>query len=111
MEQIKVTLPDGSAKEYSRGTTIEEVAYSIGKRLGKAAVGGMVDGDLVDLDTLLDRDVRLSIITIDSEPGLDIYRHTVAHIMAQAVKRLYAEVKLAIGPTIEDGFYYDFDRE
>ncbi|ACL69315.1 threonine--tRNA ligase [Halothermothrix orenii] len=111
MEKIKVTLPDGSVREYDPGVTIEEVAYSIGKGLGRAAVAGNVDDKLVDLDTTLVNDARISIVTIDSEEGLDIYRHTTAHILAQAVKRLYKNVKLGIGPTIENGFYYDFDVE
>ncbi len=111
MKMITVTLPDGSEMEVSAGTTVGEVAYSIGKRLGRDAVAGEVDGELVDLKYNLEDDAELSIITLDSETGLDVYRHTVAHVMAQAVKRLFPEVKLAIGPTIEDGFYYDFDLE
>ncbi len=112
MSKIKITLPDGSKKAYDASVTVEEVAYSIGKGLGRAAVAGMIDGNMVDLKTNIDNDVELSIITIGSEEGLDIYRHTSAHIMAHAVKRLYGDnVKLAIGPTIEDGFYYDFDLE
>ena len=112
MSKIKITLPDGSEKAYDASVTVEEVAYSIGKGLGRAAVAGMIDGNMVDLKTNIENDVELSIITIGSEEGLDIYRHTSAHIMAHAVKRLYGDnVKLAIGPTIEDGFYYDFDLE
>lgn len=111
MAEIKITLPDGSEKCFESGITVEEVAYSIGKGLGRAAVAGKVNGELVDLKTSLDSDAEVAIITLDSEEGLDIYRHTTAHIMAQAVKRLFAGVKLAIGPTIEDGFYYDFDLE
>ncbi len=112
MSKIKVTLPDGSDKAYDASVTVEEVAYSIGKGLGRAAVAGMIDGSMVDLATNIEKDVELSIITIGSEEGIDIYRHTSAHIMAHAVKRLYGDnVKLAIGPTIEDGFYYDFDLE
>lgn len=111
MAEIKITLPDGSEKCFESGITVEEVAYSIGKGLGRVAVAGKVNGELVDLKTNLDSDAEVAIITLDSEEGLDIYRHTTAHIMAQAVKRLFAGVKLAIGPTIEDGFYYDFDLE
>ena len=111
MEKIKVTLPDGTVKEYDKGISIKDVAYSIGKRLGKDAVAGKVDGQLSDIYYKIDKDVELSIITIDSEEGLDIYRHTSAHIMAQAVKRLFDDVELAIGPTIEDGFYYDIDMD
>ncbi len=112
MSEIKITLPDGSEKAYDAGVTVEEIAYSIGKGLGRAAVAGTVDGNMVDLKTNIDNDIELSIITIGSEEGLNIYRHTSAHIMAHAVKRLYGDnVKLAIGPTIDDGFYYDFDLE
>ncbi len=111
MSQIKVTLPDGSDLEYEAGITIKEVAFDIGPRLGKAAVAGRIDGVDADLSYDIKEDVELEIITIDSEEGLDVYRHTAAHVMAQAVKRLYDDVQLAIGPTIEDGFYYDFDLE
>lgn len=111
MSKVNINLPDGSIKEYDFGITVEEIAYSIGKGLGRAAVAGLVDGELLDLRTKIDNDVELSIITLDSKEGLDIYRHTTAHVMAQAVRRIYGDVKLAIGPTIEDGFYYDFDLE
>ncbi|MFP4016375.1 MAG: threonine--tRNA ligase [Halanaerobiales bacterium] len=112
MDKVIVTLPDGSQKEYNSGISVGEVAFSIGKSLGRDAVAGEVDNELVDLNYEIDENVELSIITIDSKEGLEIYRHTLAHIMAQAVKRLYGdEVKLAIGPTIENGFYYDFDIE
>ncbi|GAB6138256.1 threonine--tRNA ligase [Halanaerobaculum tunisiense] len=111
MSQVEITLPDGSSRDYEAGTTIKEVAFDIGPRLGKAAVAGKVDGQAVDISYQLEEDVELAIITIDSEEGLEVYRHTVAHIMAQAIKRLYDDVQLAIGPTIEDGFYYDFDLD
>lgn len=111
MSEINIALPDGSKKEYKPGITVEDIAYSIGKGLGRAAVAGIVNGVLVDLRTNIDNDVELSIVTLDSKEGLDIYRHTSAHIMAQAVKRIYSDVKLAIGPTIDNGFYYDFDME
>ena len=111
MEEIKVTLPDGSQLEFEAGVTIKDVAFDIGPRLGKASVAGKIDGEKVDLSYEITDDVELEIITIDSEEGLDIYRHTVSHVMAQAIKRLYDDVQLAIGPTIEDGFYYDFDLD
>ena len=111
MAKVKITLPDGSIKEYDAGITVEEVAYSIGTGLGRAAIAGKINGNPVDLNTTINSDVELSIITLDSREGLDIYRHSAAHIMAQAVKRIYGNVKLAIGPAIEDGFYYDFDLE
>ncbi|AZO95726.1 threonine--tRNA ligase [Halocella sp. SP3-1] len=109
MSEISITLPDGSQLGFEAGVTVSEVAFSIGTGLGRAAVAGEIDGELVDLRTSIEDDVDLSIVTADSEKGLDIMRHTTAHIMAQAVKRIYGDVKLAIGPTIEDGFYYDFD--
>ncbi|MFO7819687.1 MAG: threonine--tRNA ligase [Halanaerobacter sp.] len=111
MEEIKVTLPDGSQLEFEAGVTIKDVAFDIGPRLGKASVAGKIDGEKVDLSYEITDDVELEIITIDSEEGLDIYRHTVSHVMAQAIKRVYDDVQLAIGPTIEDGFYYDFDLD
>ena len=111
MSKVKITLPDGSEREYDSGITVSEVAYDIGKRLGKDAVGGTVNEKDVDTSYEINEDVELAIITRDSEKGLDILRHTASHVMAQAVKRLYDNVKLAIGPTIEDGFYYDLDLE
>nr|WP_330165211.1 TGS domain-containing protein [Iocasia fonsfrigidae] len=111
MSEISITLPDGSQLGFEAGVTVSEVAFSIGTGLGRAAVAGEIDGELVDLRTSIEDDVQLSIVTADSEKGLDIMRHTTAHIMAQAVKRIYGDVKLAIGPTIEDGFYYDFDQK
>ncbi len=111
MSAIDVKLPDGSILEYEEPKTVKEVAFSIGKGLGRDAIGGVVDGQEVDADYLIEDDIQLNIITIDSEEGLDIYRHTSSHVMAHAVQRLYPEAKLAIGPTIEDGFYYDIDME
>ncbi|AZR73679.1 threonine--tRNA ligase [Anoxybacter fermentans] len=112
MKEVKVILPDGSERRFKSGITVKDVAFDIGPRLGKAAVAGKVNGQLVDLDFPIESDVNLEIITLDSEEGLEIYRHSAAHIMAQAVKRVYGkDVKLAIGPAIEDGFYYDFDLE
>jgi len=111
VSKINVELPDGSVLEYEEAKTVKEVAFSIGTGLGKDAIGGIVDGKEVDADYLIEDDVKLNIITIDSEKGLDIYRHTSSHIMAHAVLRLYPDAKLAIGPTIEDGFYYDIDME
>jgi len=111
VSEINVKLPDGSVLEYKEPKTVKEVAFSIGKGLGRDAVGGIVDGKEVDADYLIEDDIELNIITIDSKEGLDIYRHTSSHIMAHAVQRLYPDAKLAIGPTIEDGFYYDIDME
>jgi len=111
MEKVKVTLPDGSVKEYDAGTTVEDVAYSIGSGLGRDAVAGVVDGKKVDANYPIEEDVELSIITIDSDEALEILRHTASHIMAQAVKRLYDNIQVAIGPAIDDGFYYDFNLD
>ena len=88
MDKVKITLPDGSKREYDKGITVSEIAYDIGKRLGKDAVGGTVDGNDVDTSYEIIQDVELAIITRDSEKGLDILRHTASHVMAQAIKRL-----------------------
>jgi len=111
LKMFKVELPDGSKLEYDEEVTVKDIAYNIGKRLGEDAVAAEVNNEMVDLNYSINSDVNLSIITIDSEKGLDISRHTAAHVMAQAVERLFDDVKLAIGPTIDDGFYYDFDLE
>lgn len=110
---IKVTFPDGAVREYERGTTVEEVAGSISQGLRKNAVVGKVNGKLVDLYTPLEEDAQLEIVTLDSADGLEVLRHSTAHLMAQALKRIYGEkkVKLGIGPVIEDGFYYDIDLD
>ncbi|WP_442601575.1 threonine--tRNA ligase [Paenibacillus sp. KN14-4R] len=110
---VKVKLPDGSIREYEQGTTIEGVAESISMGLKKNAIAGKVNGKAVDLSYKLDSDADVEILTVDSEAGLEVYRHSTAHLMAQAIKRIYGEkaVKLGIGPVIEDGFYYDIDME
>ncbi|WP_456290100.1 threonine--tRNA ligase [Paenibacillus sp. AK002] len=108
---IVVTLQDGSKKEYPAQTTMIQIAESIHSGLKKNAVSAKVDGKLVDLNHELREDAEVSIITLDSEDGLYVYRHSTAHLMAQAVKRLYGSesVHLGVGPVIEDGFYYDMD--
>ncbi|CAG9621114.1 threonine--tRNA ligase [Sutcliffiella rhizosphaerae] len=108
---VKIQFPDGQCKEFVRGTTVAEVAQSISASLGKLAVAGKLNGGLVDLDFKLSDDAQLVVISIDSQEGLEIMRHTTAHVLAQAVKRLFADVKLGIGPVIEDGFYYDLNLE
>lgn len=108
---IKITLKDGSIKEYSEGTTVMQVAESISAGLARVALAVEVDGVVRDLGTVLDKDCSLNLLTFDSEGGKHAFRHTASHIMAQAVKRLYPEAKLAIGPAIDTGFYYDFDIE
>ena len=105
---VKITLPDGTKKEYKDNITIGEVASNIGSRLSERALAGKASGVLVDLSFPIKEDISLSVITEDTEEGLEILRHSTAHIMAQAVSRLFPGVKLGIGPTIENGFYYDF---
>ncbi|WP_350344400.1 threonine--tRNA ligase [Proteinivorax tanatarense] len=106
---VKVTLKDGSVKEFEDEVSIYEIAKSISSRLVKEAIAGKVDGKLVDLDKTISHDCTVDIITFDSEEGKEVFRHSAAHIMAQAVTELYPDVKLGIGPSIKDGFYYDFD--
>lgn len=110
---VKVSFPDGAVREFEQCATIEDVAGSISSGLKKNAVVGKLNGKLVDLNTPIEADAALQIVTLDSEDGLEVYRHSTAHLMAQAIKRLYGEknVKLGIGPVIEDGFYYDIDME
>ena len=108
MEKIVVTLPDQSTKNYDFGVTVWDVAKDIGKKLAKDAIAGKVNGKLVDLITPIEEDADVEIITFQSEEGPDVFRHTTSHILAQAVKRLFPDARLAIGPAIEDGYYYDF---
>ncbi|CAM3291882.1 threonine--tRNA ligase [Paenibacillus lupini] len=110
---IKVTFPDGAIREYDAGTTIEEVAGSISPGLRKNAIAGKINGKVVDVYAPIESDSAIEIVTIESANGLEVYRHSTAHLMAQAIKRLYgnANVKLGIGPVIEDGFYYDIDMD
>jgi len=108
---IRVTLPDGSSREFEAGVTAAEVAEAIGRKLAKDAVAAVVDGRLVDLSHRLDRDASVRILTADTPEGLAVLRHSAAHLTAQAVKRLFGpeNVRLGVGPVIEDGFYYDID--
>jgi threonyl-tRNA synthetase len=108
-ETIPVMLKDGSVYEVASGTTWADVAIGLSRRLGKEALTARVDGDLMDLLSPVRPDARVEFLTFTDEVGQAVYRHTSAHILAQAVKRLYPEAKLAIGPAIADGFYYDFD--
>ncbi len=108
-EQITVKLPDGTSREYASGTTPAEVASSIGKGLAKAAIAAKADGQWIDLDRPLEHDVALQIVVPDSDDGREVLRHSTAHVMAEAVTRLFPGAKVAIGPAIADGFYYDFD--
>jgi threonyl-tRNA synthetase len=108
---MKVTLKDGSYKEYQEEKSVYEIACDISEGLARAACAGEMDGKTVDLRTVVDHDCNLSILTFDDKAGKAAYRHTASHVLAEAVKRLYPEAKLAIGPSIEEGFYYDFDCE
>ncbi|WP_337101309.1 threonine--tRNA ligase [Paenibacillus sp. YIM B09110] len=111
--EINVTMPDQAIRRYQQGTTLAAIATSISSSVGKNAVAGKIDDKLVDLNHPIVQDCRLELIMQDSKDGLEIYRHSTAHIMAQAIKRLYGDkaVKLGIGPVIESGFYYDIDIE
>lgn len=106
---MKITLLDGSQKEYQEAKSGYDIALDISEGLARNAVAIKVNGELKDLYSLVDEDAEFSVVTLKDKEGLDIYRHTCSHILAQAVKSIYPNVKLAIGPTIEDGFYYDFD--
>ncbi len=108
---IKITLKDGSVKEYNKGTTVMEAAQDISRGLARVAMAGEVNGTTVDLRFEMNEDCELNILTFDDKGGKMTYWHTTSHIMAQAVKRIFPETKLAIGPAIENGFYYDFDVE
>ena len=106
---MKITLKDGSIKEYANEMSVIEIASDISEGLARNACAGEIDGKVVDLRTVITTDCNLSILTVNDPAGLSAYRHTASHILAQAVKRLYPEAKLAIGPAIENGYYYDFD--
>lgn len=109
MSAIAVTLPDGSQREVPKGSTVHDLARSIGRGLEKAAVAGVVDGKTVDLSYVIDRPVKVSIVTRESKEGLEVIRHSTAHLLGQAVKELYPGTQITIGPVIDDGFYYDID--
>lgn len=108
---MKITLKDGSVKEYADKTSVIDIAKDISEGLARAACAGEVNGEIVDLRMIVDADCELNILTFNEEGGKRAYRHTTAHILAQAVKRLYPQAKCAIGPAIENGYYYDFDME
>ena len=106
---MKITLKDGSFKEYAQAMSIYDIALDISEGLARAACAGEVDGKVEDLRTVIDRDCSLSILTANDPEGLKVVRHTASHVLAEAVKRLFPEAKVTIGPAIEEGFYYDFD--
>lgn len=108
---MKITLKDGSVKEYSDSKSVYEIAKDISEGLARAACAGEVDGKVVDLRTEITEDCALNIVTVSDPEGLRVLRHTASHVLAQAVKRLRPNAKVTIGPAIEDGFYYDFDTE
>ncbi len=106
---MKITLKDGSVKEYASAMSVIDIANDISEGLGRNACAGEVNGKVVDLRTVIDSDCELSILTFNDEEGKKAYRHTASHVLAEAVKRLYPDAKCAIGPAIDEGFYYDFD--
>ena len=104
---MKVTLKDGSVKEYAQPMAVIDIARDLSDGLARVACAGEVNGEVVDLRTVVENDAEVNILTAKDEAGLAALRHTASHVMAQAVKRLYPSTKLAIGPSIADGFYYD----
>ena len=108
---MKITLKDGSVKEYAEAKSVYEIAKDISEGLARAACAGELNGEIVDLRTQIREDAALNIITAGDEEGLRVIRHTAAHVMAEAVKRVFPAAKVTIGPAIADGFYYDFDAE
>ncbi len=113
MSKVKITFPDGAVKEFDKGVTTEEIAASISPGLKKKAIAGVLDDQLLDLRQPIEEDGAITIVMPDSEEGLEIIRHSTAHLMAQAIKRVFSDqkIKLGVGPTIENGFYYDIDME
>lgn len=109
MDQINIIFPDGNSKTFDKGTTTETIAHSISPGLRKKAVAGKLNGQLIDLTSPIENDGEIEIVTPGSEEALEVLRHSTAHLMAQALKRLYGDVKFGVGPVIEGGFYYDFD--
>lgn len=108
---MKITLKDGSSKEYAQAMSIYDIALDISEGLARAACAGEVDGKVEDLRTVIDKDCQLNILTANDPAGLKVVRHTASHVLAEAVKRLFPNAKVTIGPAIEEGFYYDFDAE
>lgn len=111
MEQINIKFPDGNSKSFDKGTTTEDIAQSISPGLRKKAVAGKFNNQLVDLTRPLEEDGSIEIVTPGSDEALEVLRHSTAHLMAQALKRIYGDVKFGVGPVIEGGFYYDFDMD
>ncbi|WP_072744123.1 threonine--tRNA ligase [Sporanaerobacter acetigenes] len=111
VDRIKITLPDGSEREYQKGVTIYEIAKDISEGLARVSLGAVVNGKILGLKDTIEEDANINILKFEDKEGKEIFRHTSSHILAQAVKRIFPDVKLAIGPAIDEGFYYDFDTE
>ena len=110
-DMVKITFPDGAVKEFAKGTTTEDIAASISPGLKKKSLAGKLNGKEIDLRTPINEDGTVEIITEGSEEGLQIMRHSTAHLLAQAIKRIYKDVKFGVGPVIENGFYYDVEMD
>ena len=106
-----ITLPDGTQKQFDHPVTIQQVAESIGPGLAKATIAGRIDGELADACVEIENDAKVEIVTNKDADGVDIIRHSFAHLMGHAIKQLYPTAKMAIGPVIENGFYYDIEYE
>ena len=106
-----ITLPDGSQRQFAHSVSVMDVAADIGPGLAKACIAGRVNGELVDACELIEADASLAIITAKDEEGLDILRHSCAHLLGHAIKQLWPQTKMAIGPVIDNGFYYDIDLD
>src|SRR5215471_5057814 len=111
VHSITITLPDGSTRSVPAGTALRTIAEGIGPRLAKDALAGKIDGKVVDLSARVESDARIEIVTPKSPDALPLYRHSTAHLTANAVKRLFPTVQIGIGPAIENGYYYDFNPE
>src|SRR3989338_7267330 len=111
MSKIKITLPDGSIREYKKGITAGEMAFDIGKKLGEDALVAKINDRLKDLFVPINEDSTLQILTFQNKEGLEVFRHSTAHLLAHAVVELFPDAKPTIGPVVEEGFYYDFDIE
>ena len=107
---MKITLKDGSVKEYAESKSVYDIALDISEGLARAACAGEVNGEVVDLRTVVDEDCELNILTANDEKGLATLRHTTSHVLAEAVKNVFPDAKLAIGPSIDTGYYYDFEH-
>ena len=105
-----ITLKDGSSKEYESPMSVIDIASDISEGLARMACAGEIDGEVVDLRTVVDKDCSLNILTANDKEGLRVVRHTASHVLAEAVKRIYPDAKLAIGPSIDTGYYYDFEH-